>query len=178
MAKRKTPAEKPDRDAARERTLAFFRGIVLGSSASLRPTSIWKAVRDVEAARTLQDRGVEDGRTFRDLKEHALSDFDAAMEQWPSAEVTVMHDYADDVARDSARAVNAPEDGAFDEWLEDLEGDAKGIFLSECFPGHPACEDATKFFALVREAYSAGGVPCAVRGFPGGPIAIFVGQAR
>ncbi|MCC7536240.1 MAG: hypothetical protein IT379_08505 [Deltaproteobacteria bacterium] len=165
-----------DTGAARERTVAFFRGVTLGNAAP-DAAVVWKVVRDDGAARDLQVEPVErgdEGRSFLDLKEGMLSAFYCATEGWSQDDERALHDLADEVSADCTQAVGLPDDDRYDEWLDDLEGDARGIFFSECFPDVEACAEARRFFDVVRAAYAAGGVPCGLPDWPAAKMAIYV----
>lgn len=156
------------RDEAREETLRFFAGVKLNESPS--DPRVSRVVRSSEKARRLQDKPLKSGESYLDLKENALAGYD---EHIPAAEYEELHAFAQKLAEQVVDAFPAPDEGPMAEWLDDVEGDVRGLFFSLLFP---EAAESNEFFALVRHAYASGGVPCAVPKWPGNEVAVFTGE--
>jgi hypothetical protein len=155
------------REEARREVIELFERFAEGA-----PSTRCERVASHKAARAAQRARVPgDGRNFIDLKEGALASFEALRASEPG-----FTDFMYAVGDDCVLAFNVLEHSRLLEWLEDVEGDAWGIFLAATFPNleHEGCA----FFAAIREGYESGGIPCGISAWPGGRVSVFTGEAE
>lgn len=158
-----------NRNEARERTLGFFREVVLGRRAESKDVDrYFEASAEARAAYAAPQGCM----SFVDRKEEALSRYELAFDALTRSEVRALREYAREVAQECLSVVALVKEEPFEEWFEDFDGDALGVFYAECFPD---VRDSGDFFRLIKAGYAAGGVPCAMSSSPPMRISVFVG---
>jgi hypothetical protein len=156
------------REQARRTAIGFFETVKIGLVQ--RNPCVWQVVKSPKQARQLRRQPVCDGTSFGALKQRLLTQLVSEADRQRPNIAKTMREHAWEVASVCPELIEVPDSAATEPWLDEVEADARGLFLSLCFPG---ASESKALFDLIRAGYEAGGFPCGLPSWPATRIAIF-----